>query len=69
MNSAISFLVKVIVASAVLSLLIKYGGPLLAIDEPFTERLNGLVTAIVLLPSTAIGIGLFFLLKAQLDSK
>lgn len=66
-NSIASFLVKVVVVSALLSLLLKYGGPLLPIAAPYTNRLNGLVTAIILLPSLAIGTALLFLLKAQLS--
>ncbi|MGC1308846.1 MAG: hypothetical protein WA885_16590 [Phormidesmis sp.] len=65
MNDTNSFLVKVIVLSALLSLLIKYGGPLLPIAAPYTERLNGLVTAIVLLPSIAIGLSLLIILKGS----
>ncbi len=68
-NSTVSFLVKVVVASALLSGLLKYGGPLLPIAAPYTDRLNGLVTAIILLPSLVIGIALFFLLKAQQFSR
>lgn len=67
-NSTVSFLVKVVVASALLSLLLKYGGPLLPIAAPYTDRLNGLVTAIILLPSLVIGTALIFLLKAQQSS-
>ena len=66
-NSAVGFLVKVLVASVLLSLLIKYGGPLLPIDSPYTARLNGLVTTIILVPSLTVGAGLIFLLKAQRD--
>ena len=65
LDSVAGFLIKVIVASVLLSLLIKYAGPLLPIDAPYTERLNGLVVAIVLLPSLAIGAGLVFLLKTR----
>ena len=67
-NSTISFLVKVAIASALLSLLLKYGGPLLPIAAPYTNRLNGLVTAIILLPSLTIGAALVFLLKSQRSS-
>ena len=63
MNDTASFLAKVIILSALLSLLIKYGGPLLPLRSPFTSSLNGLVTAIVVLPSTVIGIGLVALLN------
>ena len=64
-NSTVSFLVKVVVASALLSWVLKHGGPLLPVAAPYTERLNGLVIAIILLPSLAIGAALIFLLKAQ----
>lgn len=64
-DSTVSFLVKVVVASALLSLLLKYGGLLLPIAAPYTDRLNGLVTAIILLPSVMIGVALIFLFKAQ----
>ena len=67
-NSMVGFLVKVVVASALLSLLLKYGGPLLPITAPYTERLNGLVTAIILLPSLTIGLALTLLFKAQQNS-
>lgn len=67
-NRTASFLVKVVVVSALLSLVLKYGGPLLPITAPYTDRLNGLVTAIILLPSLAIGTGLAFLLKGRKDS-
>ncbi len=63
MNDTVSFLVKVIALSALLSLLIRYGGPLLPLRSPFTSSLNGLVTAIVVLPSATIGLGLIALLK------
>ncbi len=58
----IGFVVKVLVLSALLSAVIKYGGPLLPVVAPFTADLNGLVTAIVVLPSILIGVGLFALL-------
>jgi ABC-type Fe3+ transport system permease subunit len=61
MNDTVSFLVKVTVLSAALSLLIKYGGRWLPL--PYTEQLNSSVTLIVLLPSLAIGLGLLSLLK------
>ena len=64
-NSILGFLAKVAIASVLLSLLIKYGGPLLPVEAPYTERLNGLVTAVILLPSLIIGAGLIYLLKAQ----
>ncbi|PZO12524.1 MAG: hypothetical protein DCF25_17540 [Leptolyngbya foveolarum] len=64
-NGTVGFLVKVVVASALLSLLLKYGGPLLPIAAPYTDRLNGLVTAIILLPSLVIGTALISLIKAQ----
>lgn len=63
MNTTTGFLVKVIILSALLSLAIKYGGPLLPIAAPFTANLNGLVTAIVVLPSLVIGIALFAISK------
>ena len=63
MNNAAGFLVKVAVLSALLSLAIKYGGPLLPIAAPFTNDLNGLVTAIVVLPSLAIGTALLAISK------
>ncbi|MGB3293961.1 MAG: hypothetical protein WBB01_13325 [Phormidesmis sp.] len=62
MNDITRFVVKVILLSAALSLLLKYGGPLLPFQAPYTPAtnrgLNGIVTAIVVLPSLAIGIGL-----------
>ncbi len=64
-NDTVSFLVKVAIASALLSLLLKYGGPLLPIAAPYTDRLNGLVVAVILLPSLVIGTALIFLFKAQ----
>ncbi len=63
MNDTASFLLKVLVISAALSGLIKYGGQLLPLQAPYTDGLNGLVTAIVVLPSIVIGIGLFVTLK------
>ncbi len=63
MNDTTRFLIKVIVASALLSGVIKYGGPLLPFTEPFTESLNGLVTTIVVLPSILIGIFLLIALR------
>lgn len=68
-NSILGFLAKVAIASLLLSLAIKYGGPLLPVEAPYTERLNGLVTAVIILPSLAVGIGLIYLLKAQRDSR
>lgn len=62
-NSMVSFLVKVIVTSALLSVLLKYGGPLLPIDAPYTERLNGLAVAIIVLPSVVVGTGLVVLFR------
>ncbi len=59
----IGFVVKVLVLSALLSGVIKYGGPLLPFVAPFTEQLNGLVTAMVVLPSILIGGALLFALK------
>lgn len=61
MNDTASFLLKVIVISAALSLLIKYGGPLLPV--PAADDLNKWATLIVLLPSFALGIGLVSILK------
>lgn len=49
------FLAKVVVASALLSVAIKYGGPLLPVSAPFTESLNGVVLAIVIVPSVVVG--------------
>ena len=66
-NSILGFLAKVAIASIFLSSAIKYGGPLLPIEAPYTERLNGLVTVVVLVPSLAIGTGLIYLFKAQRD--
>jgi len=63
MSNNIGFITKIVGLSAYLSLAIKYGGPLLLIDEPFTESLNGLVWAIVVLPSVVIGLGLLVALK------
>ncbi|MFK8185116.1 MAG: hypothetical protein AB8B99_17225 [Phormidesmis sp.] len=57
-DDTISFLVKVVVLSAALSCLIKYGGALLPFTAPFTASLNGLVTAVVLFPSLLIGAAL-----------
>ncbi len=65
MNNAAGFLVKVTVLSALLSLVIKYGGPLLPIAAPFTDDLNSLVTAIVVLPSLIIGIALLAISKTR----
>lgn len=65
MNNAAGFLVKVTVLSALLSLAIKYGGPLLPIAAPFTDDLNGLVTAIVVLPSLIIGTALLAISKTR----
>ena len=59
-----SFLIKVVVASALLSLVLKYGGALLPIAAPYTERLNGLVTTIIVLPSLVVGSGLIWLLRS-----
>jgi hypothetical protein len=59
----VSFVVKVLVLSALLSGVIKYGGPLLPFVAPFTEQLNGLVTLVVVLPSILIGVVLVVLLK------
>ena len=62
MNDITRFIIKVILLSAALSLLIKYGGPLLPFQMPYTpaanQGLNGTVIAIVVLPSLVIGIGL-----------
>lgn len=55
-NDTISFLAKVVIFSFLLSLLIKYAGPLLPLPTPFTESLNGLVTAVVIAPSLLIGV-------------
>jgi hypothetical protein len=59
----LGFIVKVLILSALLSGVIKYGGPLLPFVAPFTEQLNGLVTAIVVLPSILIGGALLLVLK------
>ena len=69
MNTATGFLIKVILLSAILSLAIKYGGPLLPIAAPFTADLNGLVTAIVVLPSLIIGIALLAISKIPSQKK
>ncbi len=61
MNDTASFLLKVIVISAVLSLLVKYGGQMLPL--PAADNLNQWAIAIVLLPSFALGIGLVSILK------
>ena len=61
-SDTIGLLVKIVVASALLSLLIKYGGPLLPISMPYTERLNGLVTLIIAIPSLVMGALLVVLL-------
>lgn len=63
MNDYGVFIFKVIVLSALLSLVIKYAGPLIPIDQPYTESLNGLVTTIVVLPSVVVGVGLLVALK------
>lgn len=62
MNGTVSFVFKVILLSALLSLALKYGGQWLPITSPFTQSLNGLVITIVLLPSVAIG-GLLLVLQ------
>ncbi|MEM6449177.1 MAG: hypothetical protein AAF703_02575 [Cyanobacteria bacterium P01_D01_bin.105] len=54
-DDTVRFLGKIVVLSAVLSCLIKYGGALLPFTTPFTESLNSLVTVVVLLPSLSIG--------------
>jgi hypothetical protein len=59
----LGFIVKVLILSALLSGVIKYGGPLLPFVAPFTEQLNGLVAAIVVLPSILIGGALLLVLK------
>ena len=63
MNNTVGFVVKVILLSAILSWLIKYGGRSLPITAPYTESLNSLVMAIVVFPSLAIGAGLLLALK------
>lgn len=68
-SNAASFLIKVIVASALLSLLLKYGGQLLPIAAPYTEELNGLVTAIIITPSLLIGVLLVLLLTKGRSSR
>jgi hypothetical protein len=62
-RDTLDFLVKILLLSALLSAVIKYGGPLLPVVAPFTERLNTLVTAIVVLPSLLISAVLLALLK------
>ena len=73
MNENATFLVKVIGLSAVLSLLIKYGGPLLPIATEVAaekaENLDGLATAIVILPSLIIGVILLIALKSAAPKK
>lgn len=64
MNDTASFLLKVFLLSALLSLLIKYGGPLLPIAAPYTAGLNGLVTLIIVLPSVVIGVALLIAAKS-----
>ena len=64
-RNAASFLIKVIVISALLSLVLKYGGQLLPISAPYTAKLNGLVTAIIITPSLLIGIALTLLLTRK----
>ncbi|NJM97463.1 MAG: hypothetical protein HC800_10085 [Phormidesmis sp. RL_2_1] len=64
-NNAASFVIKVIMLSLFLSILLKYGGPLLPLQTPYTTALNGLAIAIVVLPSTALGLGLILLAKAS----
>lgn len=58
MNNSVSFVIKVIALSAALSFVIKLGGPLLPLASPYTEDLNGLVIACVVVPSLLLGIGL-----------
>lgn len=67
MNDTGSFLIKVILLSALLSVVIKVGGPMLPIRPPFTESLNGLVATIVVLPSVVIGAVLLVGLKRAAD--
>lgn len=62
-DDTVCFLGKVVVLSAILSCLIKYGGALLPFTPPFTESLNGLVTVIVLLPSLSIGVVLLLKMR------
>lgn len=60
MNDKARFVTKVILLSAALSALIKYGGPLLPFQMPYTpaanQGLNALVIAIILLPSLVIAL-------------
>ena len=66
MNDTVSFLIKVILLSALLSVLIKVSGPVLPIQAPFTESLNGLVAASVVLPSVVMGVVMLMGLKRSL---
>ena len=56
MNDTVSFLVKVIVSSAALSTLIKFGGPLLPIVTLEGTDLNRVAIALILTPSLTIAI-------------
>ena len=58
LHGTANFVIKVVTLSALLSLSIKYGGPLLPLQAPFTEELNSLVMTIVVMPSLIVGLSM-----------
>ena len=55
MNDAVSFLAKVFFLSAALSVLIKFGGPLLPIATLEGTGLNLVAIALILMPALTVG--------------
>lgn len=65
MKDTLSFLVKVIVASAALSVMIKFGGPLLPVANLAGAELNWVAIALILTPSLTVAILLWSSARRQ----
>jgi len=60
MNDNAQFLLKVILLSAIVSLLIKWSGTGLSVNTINADRLNQIATVLILLPSLIVGSFLAF---------
>lgn len=59
MNDTLSFLTKVIISSAALSVLIKFGGPLLPVTTLTGTDLNRVAIAFILTPALVVALFLY----------
>jgi len=63
------FLLKVLALSGLISILIKYCGPLLPLPAPFSNSINSLVIAIVLFPSLLLAVLLLISRRSEHEQK